>query len=189
FFVMDTGRRAPDHWRDNRPPKGLESHPVVNVSWDDAMAYCRWLREKTGKPITLPSEAEWEKAARGGQDAWEYPWGDAFDRLRCNGKELGLGTTTPVGIFPDGASPYGVLDMSGNVWEWTRTMWGTRYPYQPDDGREDVSKSASRVLRGGSWWEDAPALRCAARDWYSPHSWGGRRGFRVCVSPFSTSDL
>ena len=194
LFVTATGYSAPPHWRENRPPKGLESHPVVNVSWDDAMAYCRWLREVTGKPITLPSEAEWEKAARGGQDAWEYPWGDAFDRLRCNGKELGLGTTTPVGIFPDGASPYGVLDMSGNVWEWTRTIWGDwdgkdfqsvfRYPYEPEDGREDMRQKDERVrfLRGGAWWNDAPALRCAARSGDNPDFRYDYFGFRVCVS-------
>ncbi|MCA9875681.1 MAG: SUMF1/EgtB/PvdO family nonheme iron enzyme, partial [Anaerolineales bacterium] len=118
LFVKAAKHRPPNHWEENRVPKGLESHPVVNVSWYDAIAYCQWLSEVTGKTITLPNEAEWEKAARGEKDAREYPWGNTFDRLRCNSYELGINGTTPVGIFPDGASPYGVLDMSGNVWEW-----------------------------------------------------------------------
>jgi formylglycine-generating enzyme required for sulfatase activity len=124
LFVRNCGHPAPNHWEEDRPPKGLESHPVVNVSWHDAMAYCKWLSEVTGEKITLPSEAEWEKAARGDRDRRVYPWGDTFDPSRCNCWNLGLGRTTPVGIFPDGASPYGCLDMSGNVWEWTRSLWG-----------------------------------------------------------------
>ena len=118
------GAKAPDDWADGQPPKDKLHHPVVNVTWHDACAYCRWLSEVTGKAIALPSEAEWEKAARGDQDQRAYPWGDAFDMLRCNSDELGLEDTTPVGIFPTGASPYGCLDMAGNVWEWTRSLWG-----------------------------------------------------------------
>ena len=89
----------------------------------DAMAYCSWLGQVTGKTITLPSEAEWEKAARGEPDQREYPWGDRFEATRCNSRDLGLSSTTPVGIFPKGASPYGCLDLSGKVWEWTRNLW------------------------------------------------------------------
>lgn len=118
LFVKASKHPSPKHWEDDRPPKELESHPVVNVSWHDALAYCRWLSEKTGKKISLPSEAQWEKAARGDKDKREYPWGDTFEATRCNSRDLGLGQTTPVGIFPNGASPYGCLDMSGNVWEW-----------------------------------------------------------------------
>ncbi len=83
FFVEATGHSAPGHWEDGRPPRGLESHPVVYVTWHDAMAYCRWLAEVTGKSITLPSEAQWEKAARGDQDRREYPWGEEWDETRC----------------------------------------------------------------------------------------------------------
>ncbi len=123
IFVETGGHEPPEHWENGRPPKGKESHPVVNVSWHEALAYCRWLSEVTGKAITLPSEAEWEKAARGDGDQREYPWGD-WQEGRANTDELGLNDTTPVGIFPEGASPYGVLDLSGNVWEWTRSLWG-----------------------------------------------------------------
>jgi formylglycine-generating enzyme required for sulfatase activity len=129
IYVKDTGALPPKHWPRDKIHVGLESHPVVGVSWYDALAYCKWLGEKTHKIITLPSEAEWEKAARGNEDKREYPWGADYSwqsDLRCNSKELGLnkpqGTTTPVGLFLNGRSPYCVLDMSGNVWEWTRSV-------------------------------------------------------------------
>ena len=189
LFVQATDHQAPDHWQDNRSPKGLESHPVVNVNWNDALAYCRWLSQVTGKAITLPSEAEWEKAARGDKDKREYPWGDTFEAARCNGRPLGLGSTTPVGIFQEGASPYGCLDMSGNVWEWTRSVYD-EYPY-PVEGkalqqREDLgaSSSHSRVLRGGSFGHnDEGYLRCAARYYSDPFDGYVDLGFRVCASP------
>lgn len=139
LFVQASGHEPPRGWTGQRPPRGKESHPVVGVSWHDALAYCEWLGKVTGKPITLPSEAEWEKAARGAENARAHPWGDDFDRTRCNTEELGFGDTTPVGIFLNGKSPYGCLDMAGNVWEWTRSLWGRKnhppefeYPYQPE---------------------------------------------------------
>lgn len=158
LFVKAVEHEAPRHWADGRIPKGLESHPVVTVSWYDALAYCKWLGEVTGKQIRLPSEAEWEKAARGDQDQRVYPWGDNFDPGKCNCWELELRDTTPVGIFNEGMSPYGCLDMSGNVWEWTRSLWEKefdsdfKYPYKPDDGRENekAKRDIRRVCRGGS---------------------------------------
>jgi hypothetical protein len=150
LFTKDTGHKAPLHWEEDRPPKNLESHPVVNVTWHDAIAYCAWLSGQTGKSINLPSEAQWEKAARGDRDKREYPWGNTFEVTRCNNLKLGLGTTTPVGIFLDGASPYGCLDMAGNVWEWTCSKYAYNY-----DGSEQkcVNKTddGPRSLRGGSW--------------------------------------
>jgi formylglycine-generating enzyme required for sulfatase activity len=134
---------------------------VVLVSWHDAVAYCNWLAEVTGKPYHLPSEAEWEKGGRG-SDGRIYPWGNQWDAKRCNSEEGSKGGTTPVGAYPHGASPHGLLDMAGNVWEWTRSLWGEdwqkpsfKYPYDPDDGREDLNAPASvcRVLRGGSWYD------------------------------------
>ena len=162
LFVETTGHDAPSHWEEGRPPKDIESHPVTNVSWDDAMAYCRWLSQVTGKQITLPSEAEWEKAARGERDKRAYPWGDGFDAVRCNSRELGLGGTTPVGIFQEGASPYGLLDMSGNVWEWTLSL-DQPYPYRGEDGRNEVEAAGNRVVRGGSWFDYQWHARCAVR--------------------------
>ncbi len=186
LFVEATKHKPPDHWEDGRPPKGRESHPVVYVSWHDALAYCRWLSEVTGKAITLPSEAQWEKAARGAKDKRAYPWGDEWDETRCNTDELGLGGTTPVGIFQEGVSPYGCLDMAGQVWEWTLSHWKA-YPYIPDDGREDLdaADNVRRVLRGGSWDYNRNVARCAFRvRGYPIYMWNSD-GFRVVVSPIS----
>lgn len=198
LFVEASGRETPKDWENERPPKDKESHPVVNVSWYDAMAYCEWLTDVTGKPITLPSEAEWEKAARGNKDKREFPWGDRFEAARCNSYALGLNSTTPVGIFPEGASPYGVLDLSGNVWEWTRTQWGTdfwkpgiRYPYVRSDGREAIGAGddTMRVLRGGAFIDDERGVRCACRYDCTPDFRDLNFGFRVVVGVPHTSDL
>jgi formylglycine-generating enzyme required for sulfatase activity len=186
FFVEATRHAAPEHWEDNRPPRGLESHPVVNVSWHDAIAYCRWLSEVAGKAMTLPSEAQWEKAARGDKDRREYPWGDEWGETRCNTDELGLGGTTPVGIFPEGASPYGCLDMAGNVWEWCSSLY-QNYPYDPDDGREDLRAEDRRVVRGGSFFNSRSYARCAGRNGDFPGSRYRDYGFRLVVSPISPS--
>jgi formylglycine-generating enzyme required for sulfatase activity/energy-coupling factor transporter ATP-binding protein EcfA2 len=194
LFVRDAGHSAPDYWADGRPPRGLESHPVVYVTWNDAMAYCDWLSRKMEKSITLPSEAQWEKAARG-KDKRIYPWGDEWEPGKCNSSELGLGQTTPVGIFPEGRSPYGCLDMSGNVWEWTRSLWGKgwgspefKYPYNPADGRENtaVKKELLRVLRGGSWNTYRNLARCSYRSRVYPRCRYDDSGFRVAVSPISS---
>jgi len=183
-YVSSAKVNAPEHWRGGEIPKGLEKHPVVNVSWHDALGYCRWLSEQTGKIITLPSEAEWEKAARGCEDQREYPWGDDWKELHVNNDELGLRETTPVGLFLNGASPYGVLDLSGNVWEWTRSLIKD-YPYNPDDGREnlDAGDDIDRVMRGGSFFDDTWFVRCAYRFWLYPNYGNVNIGFRVVASP------
>jgi formylglycine-generating enzyme required for sulfatase activity len=154
--------------------------PVVYASWHDATMYCRWLSEATGKPYRLPSEAEWEKAARG-RDGRIYPWGNEWQAGRCNSREEGVRTTTPVGTYALGKSPYGVLDRVGNVWEWTRSHYG-EYPYDPTDGREDPDTQAPYVLRGGSYYDDTGQVRCAVRltSVYDA-TWG--RGFRAILSP------
>jgi iron(II)-dependent oxidoreductase len=119
-----------------------------------------------------------------------YPWGDEWDKTKCNTIELGLGATTPVGIFPNGASPYGCLDMAGNVWEWTISLWGKsygspefKYPYNPTDGREDLKAGNDllRVLRGGSFNDFRDHARCASRDWFNPDGENYLIGFRVVV--------
>ncbi len=175
LFVKTTERKSPNHWQDGRVPKGLESHPVVNVTWYDAIEYCKWLSKATGKQITLPSEDEWEKAARGDKDKRVYPWGKEFDSSKSNTLELGIGSTTPVGIFLEGVSPYGVLDMSGNVWEWTRTNY--------EIGKDDLASNERRSLRGGSFYQDSVNARCAVRFRVSPVDRDRDGGFRVIVVP------
>ncbi|HOU13056.1 MAG TPA: SUMF1/EgtB/PvdO family nonheme iron enzyme [Anaerolineae bacterium] len=191
LFVEATRQSAPRHWENGAVPRGLESHPVVNVTWHEAMAYCRWLSEVTGKSVTLPSEAEWEKAARGAVDKREYPWGDTWKEGYCNSSELGVGGTTPVGIFPEGASLDGCLDMVGNVWEWTRSLWGKdwqkpdfKYPYRDEKKRENLEAGDEilRVLRGGSFRDIRDFARCAFRYWNLPNLRYDYFGFRVVVS-------
>jgi formylglycine-generating enzyme required for sulfatase activity len=179
-------------------PFNLPNHPVVGVSWYEAVAFCRWLTEQLrrsgalgdGEQITLPTEPQWEKAARG-TDGRIYPWGDDLDSDRANYHETSIGTTSAVGCFPGGASPYGVEDLSGNVWEWTRSLWGKDwgkpdfgYPYDPADGRENLEagNDALRVLRGGSFPSGAWLVRCASRPGHLPLSRGGNLGFRVIVA-------
>ena len=167
---------------------GMEKaeHPVTQVSWNDALAFCHWAAVTVGLPIRLPTEAEWEKAARG-TDGRIYPWGNQRpDPQLCNFGDH-LGETTSVGSYPRAASPYGVLDMSGNVWEWTSSLWGFvgrqtptyGYPYRADDGREDLTRSGWRILRGGSWWTIQRAVRSAFRFRYGPVIWFDDLGFRV----------
>ncbi len=186
-------------WKKTKVPKGKEDHPVVEVSWNNAVAYCNWLSEATGKVYRLPSEAEWEKAARG-TDGHIYPWGNEWDARLCNSDEGDKGGTTPVGAYPDGASPYGVLDMAGNVFEWTRSI-EKDYPYNPTDGREILEAGgilgravrnmfAYVVVRSGPFDWSQDGMRCANRSRDTPlsNSHGltlSGYGFRVMVSSTS----
>ncbi|MEI6179815.1 MAG: bifunctional serine/threonine-protein kinase/formylglycine-generating enzyme family protein [Chloroflexales bacterium] len=152
----------PSYWNDTK--WNGPDYPVVGVSWFEAVAYCRWLSKQTGIAFRLPSEAEWEKAARGPKGLI-YPWGDTWDAKRTNSGESGLKQTTPVGQYPTGASPYGTLDMAGNAWEWCATQSDEPYPYQLEDEWQAVylEADANRVLRGGSSWNDSTYVRGAYR--------------------------
>jgi formylglycine-generating enzyme required for sulfatase activity len=185
----------------------LPNHPVVMVTWYEAVAFCRWLTERlkvegyrwqvwrNGQPETLslkletfevrlPTEAEWEKAARG-TDGRIYPWVGDFDPAKCNVADTGIGSTSAVGLFPAGASPYGCLDMAGNVWEWCQTKWVDNYKNydRGAEDRESLEGESPRVLRGGAFLDVEWGVRCASRLWYPPYARGGYFGFRVVVSP------
>jgi len=183
-FAAATGHRVPYPWKGNQPPAEKLNHPVVNVSWDDAVAYCRWLSEATGQHYRLSSEAEWEKAARG-TDGRIYPWGNPPpNERRCNFKR-NVDGTTPVGSYPAGVSPYGCYDMAGNVWEWTQSL-RRGYPYRSDDGREEQAESGSgvRVLRGGNYWNDSSGARCASRYRHRTGDGSYDGGFRLATGLF-----
>jgi formylglycine-generating enzyme required for sulfatase activity len=174
----------------------LPTAPVVGISWFEALAYCRWLGEvlrADGKidrdeVIDLPSEAEWERAARG-DDGRDYPWGGTPQPIHANYFETRVGKVAPVGCFPSGSSPFGVEDLVGNSWEWTRTAWMISdyrqhfaYPYDSSDGREDVSlPNVQRVLRGGSHYSFGHHIRCAIRDVGDPTKWSDNVTFRVVM--------
>ena len=177
--------------------KGKENHPVIQNSWYGAQNYVKWLNEVNfasqlpkGYIFRLPSEAEWEKAARG-EKGLIYPWGNQFDKKRCNSKEGGKGSTSPVSMYsPQGNSPYGCADMVGNVYEWTRSIYKP-YPYIVDDGRENENPKNldSLSLRGGSWLSSPDSVRASCRNTPPPNNLWNNIGFRVAVSlPIDSSN-
>ncbi len=206
-------------------PFNLPNHPVVGLTWYEMLAFTRWLTEMGHEKnwqlqFKLPSEAEWEKAARGGEkilstalisslekiqtqhevekflirnDAPQrrYPWGDEANLNCANYTETKIGATNTVGCFSPGASPYGCEEMSGNVWEWTRSLWGKDwqkpdfiYPYVPHDGRENLeaSRDIIRVLRGGAFYNSDRDVRCANRYRFNPYYRVSYIGFRLSAA-------
>ena len=234
-YDLRTGQILRDKWRsaayDFGEPFNLPNHPAVGVSWYESLAFCRWLSERlrgaghlpADWEVALPSEAEWEKAARGGLEipapsvgalfttpaAWEqpaaplranphparrYPWGDDPDPQRANYAAADIASTNSPGAFPAGASPYGVEELSGGIFEWTRTLWGENwqkssfdYPYQREDGREELSATDQtlRVVRGGFWSGDAAMIRASARYRSLPYDGLNYFGFRLVCVPLS----
>lgn len=171
-------------WPDSGPVDRLD-HPVTLVRYDDALAYCSWLAQATGRAFRLPTEAEWEKAARGGVDGRRYPWGDSLDRHMANflfdPSARARHGTTPCGTFPPNG--YGLLDMAGNVWEWVHDWYDARYYMKPDRSLLGPATGHLRVLRGGSWLVgDVRMLSCSHRHQVPPDTYSYAIGFRVACS-------
>jgi toxoflavin biosynthesis protein ToxD len=179
-YINASGWQPPSHWRGPEPPAALRNHPVVNISWEEAIAYCTWLSGQATLQYRLPTEAEWEYAARGTAGN-TFPWGEEFDPNHANTRESGLASTSPVGNYPTGASPCGALDMAGNVWQWTSSL-DQIYPYQAIDGREAIAASGRRILRGGCYANPQGFARSACRFRLLPNMRNEFIGFRVvCV--------
>lgn len=177
-WLETSGAGGPGYWENPRWT-GDPELPIVGVNWFEAMAYCRWLSQRTGHIYRLPLESEWEKAARG-TDRRLYPWGNRYFSGYANVDEtyfdMGLTQpegTTPVDSYPDGVSPYGAYDMAGNVWEWTLNAYDT----PQEDSRPDAE--TRRGMRGGSWEHTVPEARTAARTSASPSQRRYDLGFRV----------
>jgi len=210
-FVRDTGHRAPAIYElplvvkaggaererafrqtgmpyvwDQGHPVERRDHPVTLVRYDDATAYCAWLSTMTGRAYRLPTEAEWEKAARGGTESKRYPWGERLDRNMANflvdPAQRSAQGTTPCRTFP--ANGFGLFDMSGNVWEWVADWYDPRY-YSNGASRNPAGPASGqlRVLRGGSWLvADVRMLSCSHRHKVPPDTYSYAIGFRVATS-------
>lgn len=192
LFVAETGHRAPLNWVKGRIPADLEKHPVTMISWFDAKAYAEWAGKR------LPTEAEWEKAARG-TDGRRWPWGNQMDSTKLN-TYYNIGNTTEVGRFPQGASPYGVMDMAGNVQEWVandfipyggtsapKSLFAAKVPQIPTDAKERnlrmvefvETEERYKVMRGGSWKSDPFSTSTYHRNFSWPNFTSDFYGFRT----------
>jgi formylglycine-generating enzyme required for sulfatase activity len=174
-------------WRSMEPPQDRLSHPVTLVRWDDANAYCRWLSRVLGRVVRLPTEAEWEKAARGGLERQPFPWGRGLDPERANflsdPAHKNNHGTTPCRTYS--ANGYGLFDMAGNVWEWVADWYDAEYyTRSPQSNPTGPADGHLRIVRGGGWLAaDASMLTCSHRHRVPPDTYSYSIGFRVVCSP------
>ena len=175
-FLAASGGKAPYYWPDSKPPAGKESHPVVNVTWDEAGAYCEWAGKR------LPTETEWERAARGLRDGLKYPWGDADPEKDKLARYDGINGPGDVCAFPENA--FGLCDMVGNVWEWCADWYAKDYYKQaPENNPTGPEEGLYRVLRGGSWLDPPKYLTCSMRSFARAVERSPTIGFR-CAADF-----
>lgn len=175
-FVRDTNHKPPEHWGSVKPPVGQERIPVSNASYDDAVAFAAWRSKRDSVTYRLPTEEEWEYAARNGDKDNLYPWGNTWQAGRAATQETGIATAQPVGTYPQGNNRWGIEDLIGNVWEWTSTK-ATLYPNSPQKLPE-VQKDWI-VARGGSYSSQASKVSGTMRDWFAPNYKNLLIGFRL----------
>jgi formylglycine-generating enzyme required for sulfatase activity len=177
FLEARTDVRPPSTWKLGFYPSALANHPVYGITPSDAEAYCSWLSKETNRVFRLPTEAEWEFAAAG-PSGQQFPWGDSFDVSRANTIEAGIHSTTPVGTFPDGSSPFGVMDLAGNVEEFVSDDFALYPEGKAVDDDLKSTQGAYRVARGGSFTRHHDLARCQRR-----HGWYPKEiyvmGFRI----------
>lgn len=173
-------------WLDSEPPPDRLDHPVTLVRWEDAAAYCAWLSAAAGRVVRLPTEAEWEKAARGGLEGKRFPWGDRIDPAMANflvdPAQKGTHGTTPCRTYP--ANGYGLFDVAGNVWEWVCDWYDAAY-YTAAPGRSPSGPANGhlRIVRGGSWLAtDRRMLACSHRHKVPPDTYSYGIGFRIAAA-------
>ena len=179
-FIKGTEYRQPIYWADDR--FNNKDHPVVGVSWSDTQLFLEWLNELSGQTYRLPTEAEWEKAARG-TDGREYPWGNNWDANRANTSEVGNKMLKPVGSYPDGISPFGCYDMAGNAYDWCSDWFHIEtYKYAPTENPMGAVDGRRKVIRGGSWQPRGEyAARCANRAAKEPANASHNISFRIAI--------
>lgn len=186
-YYSNRSRTQPAFWEDERYYHS--NHPVVGVTWYEAMAYCSWLNEKLrlarrlpkNHIVRIPTEVEWENSAKG-SGFRTYPWGWKWDSSKANTREGHVLRPTPVGVYPNTNFPHDCLDMAGNVWEWTHSLHRP-YPYKVEDGREDVDDQNYRALRGSSWIDPHGYARCSYRGRHPPDFFDYDFGFRYVIGP------
>lgn len=180
-FIQSTGYNPPEHWRYRNYPPEKADHPVVNITWNDALYFCKWASVISQRGISLPSEAQWEKAGRG-TDGRIFPWGNQKPDTQLANFFPNIKNTTPVGTYPSGASPYGVMDLSGNVWEWVDDWYrADTYSAGPSRNPRGPIKGEEKIIRGGSWMNVDYLLRLAIRGRCHPFSSDFHIGFRCSL--------
>lgn len=165
--------------------KGFEDYPITGVSWELAVKYCRWLSNIINENVVLPSEAEWEKAARG-EDSRIWPWGNTFDSSCCNSIESGRDGLCSVYEYANGASPYGIMHLCGNVWEWCQDYWHAPAHHEALMFNPiNLNPSDRKVVKGGSAFCTKEVIRISCRDWTnSVNQGGGDDGFRIAIRSY-----